>query len=426
MRRALLLSFGLLVASGCVAASDEQQVGEAADAVTEVAPSAVRDQEETGNCWLYATVAWVESLEGGALRSSGAASTAQPIAVAYLDYWDWYLKITTDQIAGKDPKAIGDDLDSGGSWGGAVELIARYGLMRATDFRTDGLKKDANKTNSAKASLSASLATGALRTKPARKKGVLVRKELDHAFGLSAAAAAALTAAFGADGSGSFADGTASASGVVLSPQTLQVLVPRLTGAALVRPLADAIGSRAAPADDPDHRTGAYAWNDVPFAPAGGAIATRAYFKRIQRALHAGVPVPIGWFYADNGEDGTTRKFRTVPATPANDVDSVDHETIIVDYEVDDVPGFGTLAAGSNATPAQQGAALADSAKIAFFRVKDSYGTKLVKNTRATVHDLYVEYLTGKVRVCPAGAKASSARCTDVVPLEDVTLPRGF
>lgn len=115
-----------------------------------------------------------------------------------------------------------------------------------------------------------------------------------------------------------------------------------------------------------------------------------------------------------------------MPAVPAGATDSVDHETLIVDYEVTAVPGFGTLHAGVDATAAQRAAALDDAATLLFFRVKDSYATRVVKKKRATINDLYVDFLTGTVRACPDGAPGTSSKCHDVVPLEDVTLPAGF
>jgi hypothetical protein len=305
----------------------------------------------------------------------------------------------------------------------AVELIARRGLVRASDFDGGtGSMKDADLTNAALDAMATSLLTGALSTKAARRDGTLVRHELDKAFGLSAAMRRALTAAFGADGKRGFDDGTATVSPVVVSPADLEVLAPRAGAPTESRPLSDLIGARAS-GDDPDRRTGVYAWNVVPYAHHS-ASATRAYFKRIQLALHAGVPVPISWFIADNGDPDGVGAYKTVPAAPAGAVDSVDHETLITDYEIRGVPGFGTLHAGTNATAAQRSAALDDSATIVFFRVKDSYATRVV-NKRVTMNDLYVDYLTGSVRVCPVGAP-TSPKCHDVIPLEDVTLPPGF
>jgi hypothetical protein len=235
----------------------------------------------------------------------------------------------------------------------------------------------------------------------------------------------ALTAVFGADGKRTLDDGTAtSSSSIVISPADLEVLAPRAGAGADIRPLIDVIGT-ATSAEDPDHRKGPYAWSVVAYTHHSPA-ATRAYFKRIQLALHAGVPVPNSWFLADNVDpDGTLGAYENVPAVPAGATDSVDHETLIVDYEVTDVPGVGTLKAGVDATPAERDAALDDSATIVFFRVKDSYATRVVNGKRVTMNDLYVDYLTGKVRVCPVGAP-TSPKCHDVIPLEDVTLPPGF
>ena len=115
-----------------------------------------------------------------------------------------------------------------------------------------------------------------------------------------------------------------------------------------------------------------------------------------------------------------------MPAVPAGATDSVDLETLIVDDEVTAVPGFGTLHAGVDATAAQRAAALDDAATIPFFRVKDSYATRVVEKKRATINDLYVDFLTGTVRVCPDGAPGTSSKCHGVVPPEDVTLPAGF
>jgi len=413
---------------GCAASAEDPRAA-TEDPLVDIPVSSIRDQKETGNCWLYATTSWVEGVELAALREKAHATTVDappPLSISYFDYWDWYSTITHGGITSTVAKTIREDeLDGGGSWGAAVELIAKRGLVRAVDFGGGtGIMKDAELTNAALDAMATSLLTGPLATKAARKDGTLVRHELDKAFGLSSAMKSALTAAFGADGKRVFDDGTATSSSLVTSPAELEVLAPRAGAAAELRPLIDVIGKRAH-GDDPDKRTGLYAWGVVSYTHHTAA-ATRAYFKRIQLALHAGVPVPISWFLADNVDpDGLLGAYKNVPAVPAGATDSVDHETLITDYEVDDVPGFGTLHAGVDATAAQRTAALDDSAKIVFFRVKDSYATRVVKKKRVTMNDLYVDYLTGKVRVCPVGAP-TSPKCHDVIPLEDVTLPPGF
>ena len=413
--------------AGCSAPAEDLRAT-TEDALVDIPVSSIRDQKETGNCWLYATTSWVESIELAALREKQPMTTVKappPLSISYFDYWDWYATITQGGVTSTVAKTIREDqLDAGGSWGAAVELIARRGLVRAADFDGGtGIMKDADLTNAALDAMAASLLTGPLATKAARKNGTLVRHELDKAFGLSTAMKNALTTAFGADGARGFDDGTATNTPSIILAADLEVLVPRAGAATTIRPLADAIGKRKS-ADDPDRRTGAYAWQVASYTHHSAA-ATRAYFKRIQLALHAGVAVPVSWFLADNGDPDGIGAYKTVPAVPAGATDSVDHETLITDYEATDVPGFGTLHAGVDATAAQRAAALDDAAKIVFFRVKDSYATRVVKKKRVTMNDLYVDYLTGTVRVCPVGAPMSP-RCHDVIPLEDVTLPPGF
>ncbi|MDB5212929.1 MAG: hypothetical protein JWO86_856 [Myxococcaceae bacterium] len=415
------------VVAGCTASTTDPHAT-TEDPLVDIPVSSIRDQKETGNCWLYATTSWVESIELAALREqqhTTAVKAPPPLSISYFDYWDWFSTITSGGVTSTVAKTIREDqLDAGGSWGAAVELIARRGLVRAADFNGGaGIMKDADLTNAALDAITTSLLSGPLATKAARKDGTLVRHELDKAFGLSTVMKSALTAAFGADGSRGYDDGTATSAASILSAADLEVLAPRAGAASAIRPLSDLIGKRAA-GDDPDQRTGLYAWKVASYTHHS-ATATRAYFKRIQRALHAGVAVPISWFLADNGDPDGIGAYKTVPAAPAGAIDSVDHETLITDYEATNVPGVGTLHAGVDATAAERTAALDDSAKIVFFRVKDSYATRVVKKKRVTMNDLYVDYLTGTVRVCPASAP-TSPKCHDVVPLEDVTLPPGF
>lgn len=382
MRRGLAIGlFTVAALAGC--STETPQLARGEEEIVDIPSSRTGDQRETGNCWLYATTAWVESLERGAHRETHPSSRARPqapLSIAYLDYWDWYSKITGGEIRGSDAKAMREDqLDSGGSWGYAVEVMARYGLARASAFGGTGITKDADLTNAALDAIVASLLDGPLKTPASRSDGALVRKELDKAFKLSAQISAALTTSFGADGKKSFTKGTAEASDVVIAPDAFEILVPRADATSVVRPLSDAIGHRAAPGDDPDQRAGEFAWHVVPYARRTKA-ATRAYFRRIQRALHAGVPIPVSWFLAANGDPDERGAYREVPADPADIVDSVPHQTVIADYD----------------------------------------------SKRVGVNDLYVEYLTGTVRVCPAGVPRTSRACHKEIPLEDVTLPAGF
>lgn len=423
--RGLLLAGSLALLGGC--GDDTRQ---STDDVTDIPETPVRNQQDTGNCWLYSTLGWVESLEYSALIHKGLADPSNAktapahFSPAYLDYWDWHWKITHGAVKHRSAANVSDELDSGGSWGQAADIIARHGLMRTQRFLGSGASLDASVATSALAAMTKSLTKGALATAAARKDGALVRHELDRAFGLGKAVSAELTAAFGADGAGSFADGSASrtAAADVIPPDGLEVLLPRRDADPELHALSDALGVAAG--DDPDQRQGEMAWSVASFEPSAPA-ATREYFRRIQRALHAGAPLPLSWYVASNGDPDGNGTYTAIPAGPADADDSGAHLTLLDDYQVSDVPGYGTLAAGVPASAEEEQAALDDAARIVFLRVRNSWG-KHVSTNRGDGHDdLYVEYLTGTLRVCPKG-KPNSKDCTSEVPLEDVALPAGF
>lgn len=225
---------------------------------------------------------------------------------------------------------------------------------------------------------------------------------------------------FGRDGTAQL-DRGARARGIVRAADDVLVLHPLADAEGTIGTLREAIGDRAA-GDHPDLRAGPFAWSDVAFQ-ASTKGDRRAFFRRIQRALHAGAPLPIGWFWASNADPTDTGAFTRIPAKPASERDSVDHETLLYDYQVADVPGFGLLPVGTIATPEQKEAALADSANVVFLRAKDSYyDYRTGRHARIGYTDLYVDYLVGTVRVCPS----ASGPCKEEVPLEDVTFPPGF
>jgi hypothetical protein len=102
------------------------------------------------------------------------------------------------------------------------------------------------------------------------------------------------------------------------------------------------------------------------------------------------------------------------------------------DYPAE-VPGFGILRAGQQATPAQMEAALADGTKIEFVRVKNSWGG--IRPDRwddaglPGYHDLELAYLNGPIKECSEDASGNTDpnNCTrSVTPLWDVVLPAGY
>jgi hypothetical protein len=137
-----------------------------------------------------------------------------------------------------------------------------------------------------------------------------------------------------------------------------------------------------------------------------------------------GAAVPVAWYWASNGDPGNTGAFRGPPSAPAVEADSTFHETLIYDYEAVNVPGFGALRAGQPVSSEAEGAALSSEASITFFRVLDSY-YDVNRTQRRGFSDMYTEYLVNELVACPHGDPRSRA-CETLIPLDEVTLPRGF
>jgi hypothetical protein len=422
-----LLGCGISLVPALIGACATTSPGTGSDesGVTDIPQTGPRNQRETGNCWLYATGAWVESLETAANEREGRPP-ATHYSVAYWDYWDWFDKITGGKVHGSNAAGVAGDLDSGGSWGLAVELILERGLVHEVDFLSDAPLVDADAVTSAKAIVASSLVEGPLRTKAARADGALVRSELERAFQLGDRVSSALTAVFGQDGRETLLT-SARAAGPVVDPDALRIVTPLASGPSEVHVLRDAIGARRGAGNDADKRTGTYAWSRVAFTAATSSSSekTRAFFKRLQRALHAGAPVPIDWFWASPADPDHHGVFHRVTRVPDDDTDSVWHETLLYDYQVD-VPGLGTLAAGTPASPAEESAALADDASIVFLRVKDSYYAYRTGTDRhAGRSDLYLDYLLGSVQSCTHDDSGRRS-CEDIIPLDGAYLPPGF
>ncbi|NOU29930.1 MAG: hypothetical protein HOO96_18655 [Polyangiaceae bacterium] len=406
--------YSLVLLSFAVACSDSaSSEGESTDDdLTHIPASGIKNQGETGNCWLYATSAWAESLS-----SDPRTGATKDFSTAYLAYWNFY-----EQIRDADASFRGVDW-TGGSWGAASDLVMRYGLVELEAFTGEHAEDaDAKLAVNAMKTINLSLRKGALRTKAARKDGALVRRELDRAWMVRPSLAAELTATFGLDGKTTFATGaTTRADGAVIDPRKLSVTAVR-AGATPATSTLDQLIGRAKDESDVDQRVGAFAWSgvDAPKRPSDPKKVVRAYLKRAQQALHQGVPVPFSWCAVDDGADDRGRYVNGLTGT----VDECEHETLLTDYEVRLADGT-VLKADTDATDAQKAAALADDAEILFLRVKNSWGSD-ESNPKPGYTDLYMSYLMSRVRSCPEKNERSED-CTDwPYMFDDMTLPPGF
>jgi len=413
----LLVTIWMLAFAGCgdgVALVGNDESSEPTEAsfnpVTSVNQSEV-ERQSIGNCWLYAGASWVESL------NKAATGVELDTSQSYVTYWHWFDQIT---------RGGGKEIRTGGSYATVVDLYLRYGLMTQAEFLPEEATAEMSARQSqALAAINESLKSGALSTSAARSNRATVRAELDRVWRLRPDAVGLLNAVFGANVSKTLDRGYTTqapptfAGLRVLRAADIAVRVnARGSSTFENKTLADAIGSGWS-------RSGPFAWTQT-YYPSG-AKARRTFQKRIQRALHDHQPVIVSWFVDFNAlaRDGSFSLEEI--ARNGGPGKQGGHMVVMHDYEVDNVPGFGTLPAGVDETrPDALQAALSDAATVKFFRVKNSWGKYRPDRWDDTplpgYHDLYRTYLDGPIKQCDT----DGANCSNTTPLWDVVLPAGY
>jgi hypothetical protein len=155
--------------------------------------------------------------------------------------------------------------------------------------------------------------------------------------------------------------------------------------------------------------------------------ARRQTLARMQKVMHDQLPVIMSWYVDFNAMDPQGR-FLAPPPTPGA---QGGHMVVTDDYQITNVPGFGTLSAGTvESRPDALQAALDPSAKIEFIRIKNSWGTYRADTSvvEGGYYDLYMKYLDGPMKHCTQNADetASTDDCYDDTPLEGFVLPPGY
>lgn len=392
--------------------------GSATDDITQVDHSKVKRQS-IGNCWLYATTSWLEAL------NKAATGEEKNTSESWLTYWHWY-----EQLANGSART---EISTGGSYGTAANLIVRYGLMIEGDFIPGEAEAEMSaRQSSALNAVNASLKNGALKDAVARRDKKAIRAELDRAWGLDAGMISRVNAVFGAGVTrtldrSSYASGRATSNKIIRGKDFPAQLKDPETGEKVNGTLADALGTGGG--GWWASREGKFAWNEVNYP--SDARGRRAFWKRVQSALHDGAPVITSWKVDFNALDSSSvfsfdELQRRGPGRQGG------HMTVMHDYQAD-VPGVGLLKAGEPATPEQMQAALADGTTIQFVRVKNSWGgIRPDRWNEAAIpgyHDLDMKYLNGPIKECAEGPDGHSdpTNCTrDVTPLWDVVLPAGY
>jgi ribosomal protein S20 len=306
-----------------------------------------------------------------------------------------------------------DQISTGGWFGIGGELMMRYGVMDEGAFIPEEAEaQTSQRQEEALNAINASLKSGKLKTAAARADKALVRAELDKAWKLNADVVSKLDTAFGKSVFKTLYTTTKKLPTGMRYPRSLVVGQATVNGKKVKVTLADAIGKSKA-ADNPYQRVGAHAWTEVNYPT--GTKSRRDFHIRAQRALHDRLPVIMTWFVDFNAMNAEGQ-FLEPPATPGF---QGGHMTVLEDYQIKDVPGFGTLKAGELVTdPATLKAALDPAANVEFFRVKNSWGTDLQPPGALAefrgYDDLYLKYLNGPITRCtesngdPCGTKTSA------------------
>ena len=438
---------GMAIAIGCGSPTSEATGGAIEDGATvepivDIAQTWGRRQT-IGNCWLYATASWAESLNkqtlpadepmpDGAVTSviipgdAGDAGDAGPapwrpsglnISESYWTYWHWF-----DQLANGANRAT--EIETGGWYETAAEIANRYGVVKEVDFIPAEQWFEGSPTQKrALATINESMKNGVLKDPAARRDRALVRAELDRAFELPEDRIAKMDHVFGRTvgrtldrTGGRITEGTS-----ILRANEIPVMLrDPATKRTVTRTLQDAIGTRL----PGGRRQGPLAWNQVPYPRL--AQSRRQTLARMQQAMHDLQPVIVTWHVDFNAQDEFGR-FLAPPEKPGK---QGGHMVIVDDYQINDVPGFGTLSAGTVEERAGAlAAALAPSAKIEFIRVKNSWGTGRPDATFVPggYHDLYMKYLDGPIKRCTQNAEGQSTDdCVDDTPLDALILPPGY
>jgi hypothetical protein len=405
----------LLVTAGaqaCTVTPSSPDLGVSQDSIVDVDHTPVKRQS-IGNCWLYATATWAESLH------KSVAGEELNVSESYLSYWHWFEQIVSGDLDG-------NAIQTGGWFRTGVNLMARYGVMNEADFiQEEAILELSVRQKSALEAVNLSLKSGVLADATARGNRELVRNELNRAYRLNPAVVAQMDGVFGVDVNRTL-ETQAVASGTIRNTRDIAVrTIDSATKTAALVTLADAIGTKTSPSSF-STRQGRFAWKSAQYSRSN-KLLQRATLARMQRAVHDAQPVVVSWFVDFNALDQKGR-FLAPPASPGR---GGGHMVVVEDYEIDNVPGFGTLSVGINETRTEAlQAALDPAATIRFIRVKNSWGS--FRPDRQFVvpgyHDLYMAYLNGPVKRCaekPDG-NPDVNDCRDETPLNEFILPAGY
>jgi len=388
--------------------------GSNSDNITDVQHTDV-ERQSIGNCWLYATATWVESMH---LSRTGEEFD---ISQSYWTYWHWY-----DEVI----NGFGDEIETGGSEGISFQIIRERGLMAEADFiAEDSVSEMSSRQASALAKMNTELKTGRLSTSSKRSNRKLVRQVLDEAWALSPEVKQQLDTAFGTTGKRTYLTSATAKNTKILRAKDFTVRYTERKSDPSVGTIKDTTLKVAID----EWKTASY-----PFS----SNDRRNFQIRVQRALHDRQPVIVTW-----DVDFNAMESKKGPKQGSFNLDTLKaaggagrqggHMTVMEDYEID-TKDFGLLKAGVTLDPLNTtdkkklDAALLPSSTLKFWRIKNSWGG--FRDDRASApgfpgyHDLYQSYLDGPITWCPSveETKTKSNCGGQTEPLSNAILPPGY
>jgi hypothetical protein len=393
-------------------ASEEPTEGTTVDEVTNLTHTSVKRQS-IGNCWIYATTGWIESQRAKYTRTTANPNGEQVnISESWITYWHWYKHITDGSTSG--------EIETGGFWGEAGDLILTRGWMTEGDFIPEEANSETSQRQSSALNyMNTSIRSGMLSTPAARANKALVRDELDRAFGLRPAIIAEMDTVFGADGARTLETARVSRQFIKRPTELIIGSARTSTGTTRRLNLSDIFG-RGGSYWNPDLRSGTYAWRSISY-PSDTTGRAR-FWQRVLKAMNDGHPVIVSWLVDFNALDSMGNFTMTQLNTAGSPGRQGGHLTVTEDYTVDNVPGFGTLGLGQLSAE-QRNAALQGT--LRFLRIKNSWGTD--RPDRAShngYYDLYADYMNG-----PIAWKTSeepNAPTRRQTPLDQAIIPPGY
>ncbi len=417
----------LSMAAGCAAeeatgdtAGDEESA--TTDDITSSANLTEVKRQSIGNCWLYAVASWTEALEKGATQSG------ENYSESYWTFWHWF-----EQLA--NGYSVGTEISTGGSYMTAAGLIDRYGVMAEKDFIPEEAASEmSSRQSSALNAMNAWIKGGGLTAAGAPKKGTVeyrgyILKQLEKAWGLSTTRTDALHRVFGVNVTRTVDKSFASRKPgyQVLRAKDVFAAIPDVTqskaaGKVVINPkltLQDAIGSGSG-----YYRSGTHAWTEVNLPYQSGE--RRAFYQKVQRSLHDGVPVVSSWFVDFNAltsDSHFSKKFLETKGPGRQG----GHMTLVTDYTAKTSDGK-TYAAGQDVTDKAVLAQLLDAkTEILSIRMKNSWGANRPDRWQQAqmpgFHDLDADYLNGPLKRCKeVNGTSDPKQCSDDTGMQDIVV----